>query len=105
MSQPNQGRLVTFEDELTTAVRDAVERARTVRQTSADSIEALLAPQYRGSAPRRIEGYLRHRAGEWVDGEEIAAVAGIAAWSRRIRELRDSGLHLEQSGGRYRLFT
>jgi hypothetical protein len=37
---------------------------------------------------RRILAYLQERVGQDVPGSEIAAVAGIWEWARRVRELR-----------------
>src|SRR5262245_18151969 len=47
--------------------------------------------QLPGSAKRRLLMHLEGRAGEWVRGEELAEVAGISEWARRVRELRDAG--------------
>lgn len=58
------------------------------------------------AAKTRIRRYLEERVGEIIYGEEIAAVAGISEWARRVRELRDEGLAIEELGGsRYRLTT
>lgn len=55
-----------------------------------------------GSARDRILRYFEQREGEVVHADEIAAVAGIHAWARRIRELRDAGHPIEHLGaGRY----
>jgi biotin operon repressor len=55
-------------------------------------------------AKTRIRRYLEERVGEVVYGEELAAVAGISEWARRVRELREEGLVVEELGGsRYRL--
>ncbi len=56
-----------------------------------------------GSASGRIRALLIQRVGEWVTGEELAAVAGISEWARRIRELREAGYLISESGGSYRL--
>ncbi len=56
------------------------------------------------SAKTRIRRYLEERVGQVVYGEEIAAVAGISEWARRVRELREEGLKIEELGrSRYRL--
>lgn len=56
------------------------------------------------SAKSRIRRYLEERVGQVVYGEEIAAVAGISEWARRVRELREEGLDIEELGrSRYRL--
>lgn len=55
-----------------------------------------------GSAKERILRYLEQREGEVVHADELAEVAGIHAWARRIRELRDQGYPIEHlGGGRY----
>lgn len=41
-----------------------------------------------GSARSRIQRYLRLHVGEFIDRRELAAVAGISEWARRVRELR-----------------
>lgn len=56
-----------------------------------------------GSARARIRAHLTAHVGEWIDGEELAEVAGISEWARRVRELRDAGLSIEEDSGRYRL--
>lgn len=61
------------------------------------------APRPAGSARSRISALLVRRVGEWVTGDELAAVAGISEWARRIRELRESGYLISESGGSYRL--
>lgn len=55
-------------------------------------------------AKTRIRRYLEERVGQVVYGEELAAVAGISEWARRVRELREAGMAIEELGGsRYRL--
>jgi biotin operon repressor len=62
-------------------------------------------PAGRG-APTLLLDYLRDHLGEWVYGEELAAVSGIGEWARRIRELRvERGYDIEEEGGRYRLLS
>lgn len=42
--------------------------------------------------------------GQWVHGEELAAVSGIGEWARRVRELRvEHGYDIEEHKGSYRL--
>lgn len=51
-----------------------------------------------------ILAHLQSKAGQWVEGQELAAISGIQEWARRIRELRvESGYDIEEEGGRYRL--
>jgi biotin operon repressor/uncharacterized coiled-coil protein SlyX len=59
----------------------------------------------RGHGARtNILDYLLDHLGEWVYGEELAAVSGIGEWARRVRELRvESGYEIEENQGRYRL--
>jgi 5-methylcytosine-specific restriction endonuclease McrA len=62
-------------------------------------------------AARRGEGgkgkildHLKRNVGEWVHGEELAAVSGIQEWARRTREWRtQEGYDIEEDGGFYRL--
>lgn len=62
-------------------------------------------------ASRRGEGgktkildYLKQHVGEWVHGEELAAISGIQEWPRRTREWRtEEGYDIEEDSGRYRL--
>jgi hypothetical protein len=66
-----------------------------------------------GQRPRNVPGqgasknildYLLGHLGEWVYGDELAAVSGIREWARRVRELRvEAGYEIEESKGRYRL--
>lgn len=59
----------------------------------------------RGDGGRdRIRQYLQDRVGDWVYGDELAAISGIGEWARRVRELRvEDGFDIEEEGGRYRL--
>jgi hypothetical protein len=112
---------------------DAAERLRRAASslaTLADEIEAgeadrdeidpviaeIVSAQRRHFGPRprarRGEGgrqkllaYLRERVGQVVFGEELAAIAGIGEWARRIRELRhEHGYEITELGGSaYRL--
>jgi hypothetical protein len=60
-------------------------------------------PQGHG-ASKSILDYLLSHLGEWVYGDELAAVSGIREWARRVRELRvEAGYEIEESNGRYRL--
>lgn len=56
-------------------------------------------------AKGKILAYLREHVGEAVHGSELAAVAGIQEWPRRVRELRvEEGYEIsELGGGIYRL--
>ena len=56
-----------------------------------------------GSARSRIGALLVARAGLWVTGDELAEVAGISEWARRVRELRASGWEISELNGTYRL--
>ena len=76
-------------------------------------LELTIIRAYGGKRPRarpgtggkpRILAYLQQRSGEWVYGEELAAVSGIGEWARRVRELRvEDGYPIQEQGGRYRL--
>jgi biotin operon repressor len=56
-----------------------------------------------GSARTRLSALLIGRVGEWVTGDELSAAAGISEWARRVRELRQAGYAISESGGSYRL--
>jgi len=46
------------------------------------------------SARDRLRRYFEQHVGEIVDKDELAQVAGIHEWARRVRELRDDdGAH------------
>jgi biotin operon repressor len=57
-----------------------------------------------GAARDRIRSYLIENVGQIIPGEELAEVAGISEWARRLRELRAEGLQISQPEvGMYRL--
>jgi hypothetical protein len=56
-----------------------------------------------GSAKQRLLAHLERRSGEWVRGEELAEVAGISEWARRVRELREAGHAISEEDGAYLL--
>lgn len=57
-----------------------------------------------GSARERIRSYMIDNAGQEIPGDELAEVAGISEWARRVRELRAEGLEIHQSRpGHYKL--
>jgi len=52
----------------------------------------------------KILAYLVAHLGEWVHGEELAAVSGIGEWARRTREWRtQEGYDIDEEAGSYRL--
>ncbi|ODQ98280.1 hypothetical protein BHQ21_25965 [Mycobacterium sherrisii] len=57
----------------------------------------------RGEGARHaILDYLQANLGQWVDGEELAAVSGIQEWARRVRELRvQEGYAIDEHDDRY----
>jgi biotin operon repressor len=56
------------------------------------------------SARQRLRDYFVENVGQDLPGEELAEVAGISEWARRVRELRTEGLQISQPVvGRYRL--
>ncbi len=83
--------------EALTALHLAVARAYPGRRPKAPS----------GSGARRkILSYLQEHCGEWVHGEELAAVSGIGEWARRVRELRvEDGYLIHEEAGYYRLLA
>jgi hypothetical protein len=62
-------------------------------------VRAFGPPQRKGSARQRIRDYLMARVGDQVQGVELAEIAGISEWARRVRELREDGLPLRELGG------
>lgn len=62
------------------------------------------APRRNGGAQSAILEHLRRHLGQWVAGDELAAVSGIGEWARRVRELRvELGYEIEEQRGHYRL--
>jgi hypothetical protein len=61
----------------------------------------------RGEGARaKILTHLQTKLGEWVEGQELAAITGIQEWARRVRELHvQDGYEIEEDAGRYRLIT
>jgi 5-methylcytosine-specific restriction endonuclease McrA len=60
-----------------------------------------IAARQKGTAKGRMRAFLRCRCGEAVPVHVLRAVAGIASWERRLRELRsDEGLaiHIRRLG-------
>jgi biotin operon repressor len=95
-------------------------RGSVARQTDADTVfEAVqglslaVARCYGGHRPRaaagrgarrRILEHFQTHLGEWIAGDELAAVSGIGEWARRVRELRlEQGYRIEEQDGMYRL--
>ena len=93
------------------AIASEAERGRAEGRHLDDVILQLGRVRRRLYGPRKLEGSARGRlrkhliahVGEWIDGEELAEIAGISEWARRIRELRDEGLAIEEENGAYRL--
>lgn len=48
----------------------------------------------RVSLAARLAAYFQHRPGVWIDGRELAAVAGLYAWRTRLSELRRDPFHM-----------
>jgi biotin operon repressor len=96
--------------ELADAVRDG-ERRDAVDEAVAE-LRAASARAF-GPRPKTVRGkgakgkileYLQAHVGEWVYGEELAAISQIGEWARRVRELRiENGYDVEEVDGRYRL--
>jgi biotin operon repressor len=102
-------------------IRDAAERleggenVRNELSRAAADIAGILRRLYGGramaspgqGARHRILTYLLEHVGEDVSGEQLAAVSGIHAWARRVRELRvEQGYDIvERGGSTYRLLS
>jgi hypothetical protein len=69
-----------------------------------DSADATSLP---ASLCDRLMALFKSRAGEWIDGRELAAVAGAYAWRTRVSDLRRSpyGLTIENRQRREGRFT
>ena len=82
--------LEQFDNEL---VRDDDIRARVLAfipasQKLRDVGKALLPTEISVSARERILRYFRRYPGMLIHGDELAVIAGISEWARRVRELR-----------------
>lgn len=76
----------------------------TVAQLKGLRIHAFGRARSPGAARDRIRRYLIDNVGEIIPGEELAEVAGISEWARRLRELRAEGMEISQPEvGMYRL--
>src|SRR4051812_36544667 len=53
-------------------------------------------PRETAPARQRLREYFIDNVGQDLPGEELAEVAGISEWARRIRELRAEGLEICQ---------
>jgi hypothetical protein len=73
---------------------DTLDRA--VAQLKGPRVHAYGRSRAAGAAIERIRRYLLENASEITPGEEIAEVAGISEWARRLRELRAEGLQISQ---------
>lgn len=94
---------------------DRMEQAEAERQELDQIVAELRALAVREFGPRkaaqrgdggksRILSYLKEHLGEWVHGEELAAVSGIQEWARRTREWRtEEGYDIDEEDGYYRL--
>jgi hypothetical protein len=51
------------------------------------------------SGKRRIRAYFELHVGDVVTGQELAAISGVLSWARRVRELREEGMAIDELGG------
>jgi len=54
----------------------------------------------------RLAAYFKARSGQWIDGRDLATVAGAYAWRSRVSDLRRAPYHLtienrQRRDGRY----
>ena len=47
------------------------------------------------SLTARLADYFRSRQGQWIDGRELAQVAGAYAWRSRCSDVRRQGMPIE----------
>jgi biotin operon repressor len=77
---------------------------RAIAQLKGLRIHAFGRTRPPGAARDRIRSYLIQNMGQVIPGEELAEVAGVSEWARRLRELRAEGLKISQPEvGMYRL--
>jgi biotin operon repressor len=90
------------------------DRVQSELESISAELRVLIARRF-GSRPRAAHGqgaramilaHLQAKLGEWVGGQELAAISGIQEWARRVRELRvQDGYDIEEDAGRYRLVS
>ena len=89
-----------------------VDGAQSQLESISTDLQVLIARRFGGrrraahgqGARSMILAHLQTRVGEWVEGQELAAISGIQEWARRVRELRvEDGFDIEEEAGRYRL--
>src|SRR5688500_1797629 len=76
--------------------RDRITKLAEIQKT-VRNLGKRVSKDYQGpgqGAKARIEAYLRANSGKVIDGEELAIVAGISEYGRRIRELRAAGMNI-----------
>ncbi|WP_156744870.1 HNH endonuclease [Mycobacterium sp. E2238] len=110
--------------DVATRIRELARRLESVAdglgtQTSRSDLDSVIADlrilviREFGRKPRAARGqgarqailaHLKSNVGEWLDGEELAAVSGIGEWARRVRELRvQEGYDIAERDERYLL--
>lgn len=83
---------------------EVLEAVSDLRLAVARAYSGRAAPRRNGGAQSAILDHLRLHLGQWVAGDELAAVSGIGEWARRVRELRvELGYEIEEQRGHYRL--
>jgi HNH endonuclease len=99
--------LVDFSDRIAAgeATREQLdEMIRELRAAAVHEFGPRLSSPHGEGAKNKILVYLLERLGEWVHGEELAAISLIQEWPRRARELRvEDGYDIEEKNGFYRL--
>jgi biotin operon repressor len=99
-------------ERLTRAADLSVDSAQSELESISTDLQVLIARRFGGrrraahgqGARSMILAHLQTRLGEWVEGQELAAISGIQEWARRVRELRvEDGYDIEEDAGRYRL--
>lgn len=81
---------------------DGLDRA--IAQLKGLRVHAFGRSRAPGAARGRIRTHLIDNVGHIIPGEELAEIAGVSEWARRLRELRAEGLEISQPAvGMYRL--
>ena len=51
----------------------------------------------------RLERFFREHAGTWIDGKDLAGIAGTYAWRSRVSNVRERGLVIQNRQRRIKI--